>query len=108
MISGILIVVFATLALYFFSNMNLYKELYKKIKYEKNNIDSQRTLREEEILQYEKKLKKAIEVIKDTDTALIKSREEVQKMKQINSDLKRRNKLLQDRVDELYSSVGML
>ena len=104
----LLVLVFGVLALYFFSTMVVYKSMYKKIKEEKNLALNAKDTRDKEIQKYENRLKSAIETIKDTEESLNRVREETQKLKQINSDLKRRNELLQQRVDELYSSVGMI
>ena len=82
--------------------------MYKKIKEEKNLAENAKDTRDREIVKYENRLKSAIETIKDTEETLSKVREETQKLKQTNVDLKRRNELLQQRVDELYSSVGMI
>ena len=82
--------------------------MYKKIKDEKFLAIQAKDTRDKEIIKYENRLKSAIETIKDTEESLTKVRDETQKLKQINADLKRRNELLQERVDELYSSVGMI
>jgi peptidoglycan hydrolase CwlO-like protein len=104
----LLITIFGVLALYFFSSTSVYKSMYKKIKHEKDSTLDAKNTRDKEIVKYENRLKNAILTIKDTEESLTKSRDEVQKLRQTNSDLKRRNELLQERVDELYSSVGMI
>ena len=104
----LLVLIFGVLSLYFFSTMIVYKSMYKKIKDEKSLAENAKDTRDKEIVKYENRLKSAIETIKDTEETLNKVREETQKSKQINVDLKRRNELLQQRVDELYSSVGMI
>lgn len=104
----LLVSVFGILALYFLSSSSVYKSLYNKIKLERDLTLEAKQTRDKEIVKYENRLKNAIEGIKDTEESLIKARDEVQKLKQTNNELKRRNELLQIRVDELYSSVGML
>ena len=104
----LLVAIFGILALYFFSNMTVYRSMYKKIKEEKDLANLAKENRDAEIVKYENRLKSAIETIKDTEESLTKARDEIQKLKQQNSELKRRNDLLQERVDELYSSVGMI
>jgi len=104
----LLVAIFGILALYFFSTMTVYKSMYKKIKEEKDLANVAKDSRDKEIIKYENRLKSAIETIKDTEDNLTKARDEIQKLKQINSEVKRRNELLQERVDELYSSVGMI
>ena len=104
----LLIAIFGVLSLYFFSTMTVYKSMYKKIKNEKELAEKAKDTRDNEITKYEGRLKSAIETIKDTEESLTKVRDETQKLKHMNADLKRRNELLQQRVDELYSSVGMI
>ena len=104
----ILIGVFAILALYFFSSMSVYKSMYKKISQERDITSSEKDTREKEIVKYEHRLKSAIDTIKDTEETLSKSRDENQRLKQDIIELKNRNDLLQERVDDLYSSVGMI
>jgi len=104
----ILIGVFAILALYFFSSMSVYKSMYKKISQERDITSSEKDTREKEIVKYENRLKSAIDTIKDTEETLSKSRDENQRLKQDIIELKNRNDLLQERVDDLYSSVGMI
>ena len=104
----LLSLIFGVLAIYFFSAMVTYKAMFQKIKDEKNLATQAKDTRDKEIIKYENRLKSAIEAIKDTEDSLTKVRDETQKLKQQNSDLKRRNELLQQRVDELYSSVGMI
>ncbi|MBI3874034.1 MAG: hypothetical protein HY307_03400 [Arcobacter sp.] len=53
-------------------------------------------------------LQDALQTIKDLDERLTKARDEVQQEKQRRSELRHRNEMLQKRVDELYSSVGMI
>jgi len=88
--------------------MTVYKSMYKKIKEEKDLANMAKDSRDNEIAKYENRLKSAIETIKDTEDNLTKARDEIQKLKQFNSEVKRRNELLQERVDDLYSSVGMI
>jgi len=104
----LLIAIFAILALYFFSSASVYKSLYNKIKLEKDSTYEAKEIRDKEIKKYENRLKSAVESIKETEELLSSTREEVQKLRQSNNDLKRRNESLQVRVDELYSSVGMI
>ena len=104
----LLVSIFGILALYFFSNMSVYKSLYNKIKLEKDSTLDAKKIRDKEIIKYENRLKSAIVTIKETEESLNKARDEVQKNKQLNNDLKKRNDLLQIRVDELYSSIGMI
>jgi septal ring factor EnvC (AmiA/AmiB activator) len=104
----VLIGIFAILALYFFSNMSVYKSMYSKISQESDIVNSEKEASEQEIKKYENRLKSAIETIRDTEKTLSKSREENQKLKHDIIEYKHRNSLLQERIDDLYSSVGMI
>ena len=104
----LLVSIFGVLALYYYSSMNVYKSMYKKIKEEKEMIDNAHDNRTTELDRLERSFNDALETIQHSDDNLTKAREEVQKIKLANNDLKHRNELLQKRVDELYSSVGMI
>ena len=104
----LLLSVFGVLALYYYSSMSVYKSMYRKIKEEKEMIDDSNDNRVREIKRLESSFNDALETIKDSDVTLTKSREELQRVKLQNNELKHRNELLQQRVDELYSSVGMI
>jgi len=104
----LLVGIFGILALYFYSSMSVYKSMYKKISVERDYTNNAKSIREKEIIKYENRLKSAVETIKDTEESLSKIRDENQKLKQNIIDLRNRNELLQERVDDLYSSVGMI
>ena len=104
----LLLSIFGVLALYYYSSMSVYKSMYRKIKEEKEMIDDSNDNRVKEIKRLERSFNDALETIKDSDVTLTKSREELQRVKLQNNELKLRNELLQKRVDELYSSVGMI
>lgn len=104
----LLVTIFGVLALYFYGSMNVYKSMYRKIKEEKEITDDVNTSRDKDIRKYEMQLQDALETIRHTDEKLSKAREEIQKEKLKRNELKHRNELLQKRVDELYSSVGMI
>ncbi|MCK5294556.1 MAG: hypothetical protein KAJ49_07890 [Arcobacteraceae bacterium] len=104
----LLVSIFGVLALYYYSSMNVYKSMYRKIKEEKEMIDSAHDNRTTELDRLERSFNDALETIQHSDENLTKVREEVQRIKLANNDLKHRNELLQKRVNELYSSVGMI
>jgi len=104
----LLVFIFGVLALYYYSNMNVYKSMYRKIKEEKDSVHNAHDTSTVELKKLERSFQDAIETIKNTDESLTKSREDYQKLKLENSDLKNRNDLLQKRVNELYSSVGII
>ena len=55
---------------------------------------------------YEKQVKFSLDTINDSQDSLKATRENYQELKLINTELEHRNKLLRERVDELYASVG--
>ena len=71
-------------------------------------MEHSNTTRLSEMEKLEKSFNDALDTINQTDESLKKAREEIQRLKLANSDLKHRNELLQKRVDELYSSVGII
>ncbi|HFU74746.1 MAG TPA: hypothetical protein ENK66_00720 [Arcobacter sp.] len=104
----LLMSIFGVLALYFFGSMNVYKSMYRKIKEEKEIAESITDNRDKDIKKYEAQLRDALDTINNLDEKLTKVREDIQKEKIQKNELKHRNELLQKRVDELYSSVGMI
>jgi len=103
-----LISVFGILALYFFGSLNVYKSMYRKIKEEKDLAEHSNFSRDKDIKKYEIQLQDALQTIKDLDESLTNARADAQKEKQKANELRHRNEMLQRRVDELYSSVGMI
>ena len=104
----LLMSIFGVLALYFFGSMSIYKSMYRKIKEEKEIALTQTDHKDKDIRKYEMQLQDALETIKGLDDKLSKAREEIQKEKLQKNELKHRNELLQKRIDELYSSVGVI
>ena len=104
----LLVSIFGVLALYYYSSMNVYKSMYRKIKEEKEMIDHAHDNRSTELARLERSFSDALETIHHTDESLTKTREDLQQIKLRNNELKHRNELLQKRVDELYSSVGII
>ena len=103
-----LVSIFGILALYFFGSLNVYKSMYRKIKEERDLAQHSNANRDKDIKKYETQLQDALQTIKDLDESLTNARGEVQKEKQRSNELKHRNDMLQRRVDELYSSVGVI
>jgi hypothetical protein len=60
------------------------------------------------IKKYEHQVKVSIETITDSQDSLETTRDELQKFKIINGELERKNKLLQARIDDLYTSIGSI
>jgi len=102
----LLISVLGVLTVYFYSSMSVYKSLYKKIVEEKDmQIEKVKNL-EKLKEKYEQQIKFSLDTISDSQESLKSTRDDYQQLKLINTELEHRNKLLQERINELYSSVG--
>ena len=82
--------------------------MYRKIKEEKDSAHSAHDNKTSELQRLERSFQDALETIQSTEESLTKAREDYQKLKIENHDIKHRNELLQKRVNELYSSVGIV
>ncbi len=102
----LLVGILGVLALYFFSSMNVYKAMYRRITEEKEIAQETVASLEGLITRYEGQINSSIAAITDSQDSLQVAREDLQRIKLINNELEHRNKLLQARVDELYASVG--
>jgi len=102
----LLISVFGVLALYFYSSSATYKSLYRKISEEKELIEDKNENLEKLKDKLEKQIQMSLATIGDSQESLTNSREMYQELKLQNVELEHRNKLLQEKVDELYASVG--
>ena len=88
--------------------MSIYKSMYRRITEEKNMAEESVITLESLINKYEAQVHNSISTIGDSQDSLQVAREDLQRIKVVNNDLEHRNQLLQERVDELYSSVGAL
>jgi peptidoglycan hydrolase CwlO-like protein len=104
----LLLSVLGVLVVYFYSNMNVYKSLYRKISEEKVLVEEKNNNLEKLKEKFEKQVKFSLETIEDSQESLKSTREDVQELKLQNTELDHRNKLLQERINELYASVGTL
>jgi uncharacterized protein involved in exopolysaccharide biosynthesis len=104
----LLLSILGVLTVYFYSTMNVYKSLYRKIKEEKVMVEEKNNNLEKLKEKFERQVKFSLETIDDSQSSLKKTREDVQSLKLQNSELDHRNKLLQERINELYASVGSL
>lgn len=55
---------------------------------------------------FEQQVKFSLETISDSQDSLKSTREDYQELKLQNTELEHRNRLLQERITELYASVG--
>jgi DNA repair exonuclease SbcCD ATPase subunit len=104
----LLLSVLGVLTIYFYSNMNVYKSLFLKITEEKKMIEEKNKNLELLKERFEKQVKFSLDTIEDSQESLKATREDLQAMKIANNELEQRNKLLQERINELYASVGTL
>ena len=104
----LLLAVLSVLTIYFYSSMNVYKSLYRKIteekKMEMEKVENLEKLKEK----FEKQVQYSLDTINDSQESLKATREDFQNLKLKNTELEHRNKLLQERINELYSSVGTI
>jgi predicted transcriptional regulator len=56
----------------------------------------------------EKQVQYSLQTISDSQESLKNSRDDFQELKLKNTELEHRNRLLQERVDDLYASVGTI
>lgn len=104
----LLISILGVLTVYFYSSMSVYKSLYRKIVEEKDmQIEKVKNL-EKLKEKYEQQIKFSLDTISDSQESLKSTRDDYQQLKLANTELDHRNKLLQERINELYSSVGSI
>jgi peptidoglycan hydrolase CwlO-like protein len=104
----LLLSIFGILALYFYSSMITYKSLYSKTIEEKKLLDVKIDNLEKLKDKSEKQIEFSLATINDSQNSLKSTRDDFQELKLKNTELEHRNKLLQERVDELYNSVGTI
>jgi len=104
----LLLSVLGVLAIYFYSSMNVYKSLYRKITEEKLLVEEKNSNLEGLKEKFERQVKFSLSTIEDSQDSLKTTREDLQNLKLQNSELEHRNRLLQERINELYASVGTL
>jgi len=102
----ILLSVLGVLTIYFYSNMNVYKSLLIKTDEEKKILEEKVQNLEELKSKYERQVEFSLSTINDSQESLKHSREDIQKLKLKNSELEHRNRVLQERINDLYASVG--
>jgi peptidoglycan hydrolase CwlO-like protein len=104
----LLLSILGVLVIYFYGNMNLYKSMYQGMIKEKElleeRIDNLEKLKEK----LEKQVEHSIATVKESQESLEATREAYQELKLENTELEHKNKVLQERVSELYASVGTI
>ena len=104
----LLLSILGVLTVYFYSSMNVYKSLCRKITEEKTMVEEKNANLEKLKEKFEKQVRFSLETIDDSQESLKSTREDLQELKLQNSELDHKNKLLQERINELYASVGTI
>lgn len=102
----LLLSILGVLTVYFYSSMNVYKSLYRKISEEKVMVEEKNANLEKLKEKFEQQVKFSLDTIDDSQESLKTTRKSLQELKLENAELDHRNKLLQERVNELYASIG--
>ncbi len=104
----LLVAVLGVLTIYFYSSMNVYKSLYRKITEEKE-MEQEKVKNLEKLKEkFERQVQYSLDTIGDSQDSLKSTRDDLQQLKLQNTELEHRNKLLQERINELYASVGTI
>jgi len=90
----LLLSILGVLTIYFYSTMNVYKSLYRKIIEEKTMVEEKNTNLEKLKEKFERQVRFSLETIDDSQESLKSTREDLQALKVQNSELDHRNKLL--------------
>jgi peptidoglycan hydrolase CwlO-like protein len=104
----LLVSILAVLTLYFYSSMNVYKSLYRRVTEEKQMEEEKNKNLEDLKEKFERQVQFSLETINDSQESLKNSRESYQELKLVNTELEHKNKLLQERINELYANVGKI
>lgn len=88
--------------------MNVYKSLYKKVNEEKSMLEDQNDNLRKAIEKYDKQIKGSVGSLDTLQKSLQSARDDLQKIKVENNELRRKNDLLENRVDELYAQVNTM
>jgi len=104
----LLLSILGVLTIYFYSSMNVYKSLYLKTSEEKKMVEEKNKNLNKLKERCDKQIKFSLETIEDSQESLKATRADLQALKLENVELERKNKLLKERINELYASVGSL
>jgi len=104
----LLITIIGILLLYFFSSTNVYKSLYRKINEEKNIVAEENKKLTEIIDRYEKQVKVSAGTLKNNQDSLQVARDDLQKLRLENAELKHNIEVLENRNEELYAQVNTM
>ncbi|MGB6327607.1 MAG: hypothetical protein WBF48_01660 [Halarcobacter sp.] len=104
----LLITIIGILLLYFFSSTNVYKSLYRKVNEEKNIIEEENKKLQSIIEKYEKQVKVSTGTLKNNQETLQVARNDLQKLRLENTELKHNVENLENRTEELYAQVNTM
>jgi PIN domain nuclease of toxin-antitoxin system len=104
----LLITIIGVLLLYFFSSTNVYKSLYKKVNEEKNIVEDENKRLITIINRYEKQVKITSGTLKGNQGSLQVARDDLQKSRLENTELKHQVEVLEARSEELYAQVNTM
>lgn len=104
----ILITIIGVLLLYFFSSTNVYKSLYRKVNEEKDIIEEENKKLQGIIDRYEKQVKVSAGTLKNNQDNLQVARDDLQKLRLENTELKHQVEVLEKRTEELYAQVNTM
>lgn len=104
----LLLILTGVLLLYFFSSMNVYKSLYRKVNEEKNLLQDEYKKLEEIVGRYEKQVKIGTNTLSTNQESLQVARNDLQQSKLEITELKHKIELLEERSEELYAQVNTM
>lgn len=104
----LLISILAILLIYFFSNMSVYKSLYRKVNEEKNILEADHSKYQDLLNRYEKQVKSHSTSVQKVQDALNKSRSDLQETKTENIAYKHKIDVLEKRTEDLYAQVNTM
>lgn len=104
----LLISIIGILLLYFFSSTNVYKSLYRKVNEEKTIVEEENKKLQGIIDRYEKQVKVSTGTLKNNQETLQVARDDLQKLRLENTELKHEVESLQKRTEELYAQVNTM
>lgn len=104
----LLITIIGILLLYFFSSTNVYKSLYRKVNEEKDIVEEENKRLHSIIERYEKQVKISAGTLRNNQESLHVARDDLQKIRLENTELKHKVDSLETRTEELYAQVNTM
>lgn len=104
----LLITIIGILLLYFFSSTNVYKSLYRKVNEEKDIIEDENKRLHSIVDRYEKQMKVSAGTLRNNQESLQVARDDLQKLRLENTELKHQVESLELRTEELYAQVNTM